>query len=105
MTARKIVVNEDGSVFRLELDGPPYIRRVPDDSPRCSSQSDECNLHLHPETIECCVHETFRCNRCEQIHSWDFGAADDAPGLCDDCWAAFFAKSSHELETVPEVAL
>lgn len=97
-TPRKIVVNEDGSIFRIDIDVAPYIKRVPDDAPRCSSQTDECDLHEHPDVVECCVHETFRCNRCEKIHPWDFGAADEAPGLCDDCWAVYFGTSDHVAE-------
>jgi hypothetical protein len=28
----------------------------------------------------------FRCNRCERWAGFCMGAADDMPGLCDDCF-------------------
>lgn len=35
---------------------------------------------------ECEEHRTFLCPHCKLICSWDFGAADDRPELCNDCW-------------------
>lgn len=29
----------------------------------------------------------FLCARCRRRVPWCFGAADDRPELCDDCWA------------------
>lgn len=28
---------------------------------------------------------TYVCNRCERVCGFCFGAADDTPGICDDC--------------------
>ena len=36
---------------------------------------------------DCARCERFVCHRCERAVSWEQGAADDAPGLCDECWA------------------
>lgn len=95
----KRLVIDDGQIIKLTLVDVPSIYRVraekvPLDADQCSAGiHNECNLHEHPEILECVVHETFRCNRCEKIHSWDFGMADDAPGLCDDCWAVYFGNN------------
>jgi hypothetical protein len=29
----------------------------------------------------------YRCLKCRRYVPWCFGAADDKPELCDDCWA------------------
>ena len=28
----------------------------------------------------------YRCKRCRRVCCWCFGAADELPGHCDDCW-------------------
>lgn len=38
---------------------------------------------------DCAFCERYQCNRCERIVPWEEGAADDTPGLCDDCAAWF----------------
>lgn len=93
---------EDGTVTRFIFDNgrrydTPEVETITPDMPQCSSRQKVCNLHEHPDIIECCVHQTFRCNRCQQIHPWEFGAADDAPGLCDDCWSVFFGSDPHDV--------
>jgi len=30
----------------------------------------------------------YRCATCRRLVPWCFGAADDRPDECDDCWAA-----------------
>ena len=45
-----------------------------------------------PEDCERC--RRFVCNACECVVKWGFGAADDAPGLCDDCWAHYISPWS-----------
>lgn len=98
------VYDEDNQPIRITVIEEPrrdYVlyHKIQPDWPRCSAEPEaECNLHEHPGVVECCVHETFRCNRCEKTHSWDFGAADEAPGLCDDCWAVYFGTSDHIAE-------
>ena len=32
---------------------------------------------------------TYTCRGCERACGWCFGAADEHPDLCDDCWAAY----------------
>jgi hypothetical protein len=40
---------------------------------------------------DCARCQRFTCNRCERTVGWELGAADDAPGLCDECWKAVAA--------------
>ncbi len=39
---------------------------------------------------DCSECERYQCMRCESVVPWELGAADDTPGLCDDC-ALWFA--------------
>ena len=55
---------------------------------------DECT-HPHTKrwngktfTFTECQCGAFRCKRCEQWRGPELGMADDAPALCDHCWAA-----------------
>jgi len=43
-----------------------------------------CNL---PDDCDHC--KRYVCNACENVKPWFNGAADSAPGLCDDCWAKY----------------
>lgn len=43
---------------------------------------------INPLCVNCCPHgedEAFTCAGCDRVVPWWFGAADDAPELCDDC--------------------
>jgi hypothetical protein len=44
-----------------------------------SGQWELANLDLH-------YLDRFRCIECGQLVHIDFGAADDQPDVCDDCW-------------------
>ena len=41
---------------------------------------------------------TFRCAGCDRTVPWCFGAADDAPELCDDCAPAVDALDAMAFE-------
>lgn len=43
----------------------------------------ECEDCALPD--DCARCERFRCRRCERDVPWTLGAADDTPGLCDEC--------------------
>jgi hypothetical protein len=30
----------------------------------------------------------YTCERCRKLFGWCYGASDDLPDYCDDCWAA-----------------
>jgi len=34
----------------------------------------------------------YKCSGCKRKVPWCFGAADDAPNLCDDCWGELHRK-------------
>lgn len=44
-------------------------------------------LQAHAPDCRGCA-GTYICNRCDRVCGWCFGAVDDAPGICDDCFAA-----------------
>jgi hypothetical protein len=35
----------------------------------------------------CGRHQMYKCKGCERVLPWSFGASDDMPDHCDDCWA------------------
>lgn len=37
---------------------------------------------------------SYRCRGCRRRVPWCFGADDDAPDYCDDCWAAANAEGA-----------
>lgn len=49
-----------------------------------------CRKHRRGEECEFC--QTFVCAACKRRVGWDFGANDEFPGYCDDCWVASQAK-------------
>jgi len=40
-----------------------------------------------------CLGRRYTCPGCLRFVPWCFGAADDAPELCDDCWGAKHAEA------------
>jgi hypothetical protein len=40
----------------------------------------------------CSKHHLYKCVGCKLVYSWAFGASDDMPDHCDDCWAKAHAK-------------
>lgn len=53
------------------------------ETPKCTCRGSVCqDKHGNPAT------RWYRCARCQRRVPWCFGAADDMPELCDDCWAA-----------------
>lgn len=65
---------------------------------KCESLHEErCLLTKDSPFTDCTKHEMFWCPRCDRVVSWDFGCADDAPALCDDCWRALFGDDDPEV--------
>lgn len=56
-----------------------------------------CRLSTESGFTDCVRHETFLCPRCERVVQWDFGCDDEAPALCDDCWAAYFGSNDQRV--------
>ena len=60
--------------------------------------SDSCvydpNWDYAPNLDLAGVDTTYKCLLCERRCCWCFGAADDYPELCDDCWWGF--QNEHE---------
>ena len=48
-------------------------------------------LKAVPDDVRCpkCIQpiDDSGCDKCERWVSWEHGADDSAPNLCDDCWA------------------
>jgi len=38
------------------------------------------------------IERSWTCPGCGEVKPWSEGAADDAPELCDDCWANWFKR-------------
>lgn len=53
-----------------------------------------CLLIGHEHGPDCTRCLTFVCAECRRRVSWDCGAADDEPELCDDCWLKNYRQSS-----------
>lgn len=51
-------------------------------SPQCFCDSEDCWV--------------YRCPGCWRIRPWCFGAADDMPDHCDDCWAKAHATEMND---------
>ena len=54
-------------------------------APRCPCDAVGRADAEHPECSAC---EVFVCARCDRWTSWDEGAADETPDLCDECATA-----------------
>jgi len=46
-----------------------------------------CGARTTGRTRECVKCATYVCRGCKRRVPWCFGAADDMPDHCDDCWA------------------
>ena len=62
----------------------PYDRRLADETVPAL-------LALHCEAAQTedkhgCNGYLWECERCHRWNCYNIGAADDHPGLCDDCW-------------------
>jgi len=54
------------------------------------NKKQEVRKHCDGTRSRECPHgetESYRCKRCRRRCCWCFGAADDLPDHCDDCWA------------------
>ncbi len=47
--------------------------------------------HAHQCDVDACG-GLFMCHECDRFVGWCLGAADDEPGLCDECWSVKHRK-------------
>lgn len=45
---------------------------------------------------------TFICEGCKREVPWDFGAADEYPNHCDDCWVAIMRPKMEGPQHAPQ---
>lgn len=58
------------------------------------------NIRPHGTAHDNWLRPQFLCPGCRKYQDWDFGAADDWPEMCDDCWDE---KRNNSLDFAKEI--
>lgn len=57
--------------------------------PACTCRGAICRNDLGKQVVR-----LYLCPGCTRLVPWCFGAADDRPELCDDCWCEAHSKEA-----------